>query len=283
MTSKARFTSVAVLVTVMVTGTAAGGAAQEPSIDRTRDRGDGVPLSIFGTYIAKRELIVYPFFEYYRDNDYEYEAGELGYEGTTELRSRYRAREGLLFLGYGLSSRVALELEIAGISATLDKSPQDVSALPPRLEQSGLGDVEGQVRWRWRRETASRPELFSYFETVFPVQREKLLIGTAGWEFKLGTGVIRGFRWGTMTARVAIAHADGSLEPGEYALEFLRRFSNRIRLFTAIEGSQDEVELITEGQLFLTRHLVLKLNNAFGLTSKATDWAPEVGVMFRFP
>jgi hypothetical protein len=23
----------------------------------------------------------------------------------------------------------------------------------------------------------------------------------------------------------------------------------------------------------------VKLNNAFGLTSKATDWAPEIGVM----
>jgi hypothetical protein len=26
---------------------------------------------------------------------------------------------------------------------------------------------------------------------------------------------------------------------------------------------------------------VLKLNNALGVTPKATDWAPEIGVMFR--
>lgn len=270
------------LILVALLAVAAQAAAQEQPSDRTQDRGSGLPLSIFGTYIEKRQLIVYPFFEYYRDKDYEYEAGELGFEGTTELRSRFRAREGLLFVGYGISDRLALEVEIARMSASLEKSPDDVSAFPPRLEQSGLGDVESQIRWRWRAETASRPEMFSYFETVFPFQREKLLIGTTGWEFKFGTGVIRGFRWGTMTARVAIAHADGSLEPGEYALEYLRRVSRRFRLFAAVEGSEDEVELITEGQIFLTPKIVLKLNNAFGLTSKATDWAPEVGVMFRF-
>jgi hypothetical protein len=273
---------IVVILILMQMGASAGVSAQEPPVDRTQDRGDGVPLSMFGTYIAERELIVYPFFEYYRDNDYEYEAGELGFEGTTELRSRYRAREGLLFVGYGVSDRLALEFEIAGISATLDKAPNDVSALPPQLSQSGLGDVESQIRWRWRPETASKPEIFSYFETVFPVQRSNLLIGTPTWEFKLGTGVIRAFRWGTMTARAAIAHADGGFEPGEYALECLRRVSSRVQLFAAVEGSEDEVELITEGQVVLTRHIVLKLNNAFGLTSKATDWAPEVGVMFRF-
>jgi hypothetical protein len=282
MTANPCCTAAGSVVILLLIGASAGVAAQEPPVDRTRDRGDGVPLSMFGTYIAERELIVYPFFEYYRDNDYEYEAGELGFEGTTELRSRYRAREGLLFVGYGVSDRLALEFEIAGISATLDKASNDLSALPPRLSQFGLGDVESQIRWRWRPETASNPEIFSYFETVFPVQRSNLLIGTPTWEFKFGTGVIRAFRWGTMTARAAIAHADGGFEPGEYALEYLRRVSSRVRLFAAVEGSEDEVELITEGQVVLTRHIVLKLNNAFGLTSKATGWAPEVGVMFRF-
>ncbi len=31
------------------------------------------------------------------------------------------------------------------------------------------------------------------------------------------------------------------------------------------------------------RQACLKLNNGFGLTSKATDFAPEAGVMFSFP
>jgi len=49
-----------------------------------------------------------------------------------------------------------------------------------------------------------------------------------------------------------------------------------------VEGDQDEVEQITEAQWFLRPNIYLKLNNSFGLTSKATDWAPEVGVMVSF-
>src|SRR5687767_5750020 len=94
--------------------------ARAQTVDRTRDRGEGVPLSMFGTYLTSGQLLVYPFFEYYRDGNYEYEAGELGYVGTTELRGRYRAKEGLVLVAYGLSENLALEFEAAGISASLD-------------------------------------------------------------------------------------------------------------------------------------------------------------------
>jgi hypothetical protein len=265
----------------IVLGSAAPAGAQA-AVDRARDRGQGVSSSMFGIYIDKGELFVYPFFEYYRDSDYEYEPLELGYGDPTEHRGRYRAKEGLLFIGYGLSKNVVAEFEVAGISATLDKSSIDTSRLPARVEESGLGDVEGQIRWRWRPETDTRPELFSYFETVFPSQDEHSLIGTSVWEFKLGFGVIRGLRWGTITARAAVANSGGSFEPGEYAFEYLRRVNRRLRVFGAVEGSEDEVELIAEAQVFLTPNVVLKLNNAFGLTSKATDWAPEIGLMIAF-
>jgi hypothetical protein len=85
-----------------------------------------------------------------------------------------------------------------------------------------------------------------------------------------------------MTVRAAVAHADGSFEPGEYAVEFLRRISSRLRIYAGVEGSQDEVELITEAQIFLRPNVYLKLNNGIGLTSKAPGWAPEVGVMISF-
>jgi hypothetical protein len=38
--------------------------------------------------------------------------------------------------------------------------------------------------------------------------------------------------------------------------------------------------LITEAQLHFSPSVFLKLNNAFGLTHKATDWATEIGLMF---
>jgi hypothetical protein len=240
---------------------------------------------MFGTYIRKGEFIIYPFFEYYRDEDLEYSPDEFGGVGLEDYRGRYRASEGLLFFGYGLTDDLAFEMEVAGISATFEKSPDDPSGLPFNIEESGLGDVEGQLRWRWKRENESRPELFSYFEFVIPHNEEKVLIGTPGLELKFGTGLTRGFRWGTLTVRGAVEYDEASTSPfdlGEYAIEYLKRVSPSWRLYLGIEGSSDELSLITEAQWHVTRNIFVKLNNGLGLTSKATDWTPEVGVVFTF-
>jgi hypothetical protein len=130
------------------------------------DRGTGVATSMFGTYINRGEWIVYPFFEYYQDDDLEDAPEEFGFEGEQDFRGRYRAKEGLLFMAYGLTEDLAVEFEAAFIDASFDKSPSDTSGLPAKLKESGLGDVEGQIRWRWARETARRPEMFSFMPCV---------------------------------------------------------------------------------------------------------------------
>jgi hypothetical protein len=278
MSSRTRSCAAIVVITSTLTGSDFL-HAQTPT-DRLRDRGPGIATSMFGTYIRKGELLIYPFFEYYHDNNAEYSPQELGYGLDEDFRGKYRASEGLVFLGYGISNRLAVEFEAAVITATQHKSPDDPTGMPARVKESGLGDVEGQLRWRWNTETAGKPEWFSYFETVLPIQKRKKLIGTPDWEFKLGTGVVRGFNWGTATVRLAVAYDEGHLETGEYAVEYLRRLSPLLRIYAGIEGSEDEVELIAETQWSLGSRVVLKLNNAFGLTSKAADWAPEVGLMF---
>src|SRR5262249_57642685 len=171
------------------------------------DRGTGVATSMFGTYIRKDELIVYPFYEYYRDANVEYKPEELGASGDQDYRGRYHANELLFFVGYGLSRNLAIEFETAVINARLTNSPAATSPPPHPLKQSGLGDVEGQIRWRWRTETTRRPELFSYAEYVVPHAEDKPLTGTPGVELKFGTGVTRGFSWGTLTARAALEYA----------------------------------------------------------------------------
>ena len=271
------------LVAVLSLLWGAGPATAQTQVDRTRDRGEGQPMSMLGTYVKRGELLVYPFYEYYWDHNFEYKPEELGFGLGTDFRGKYRAHEGLILVAYGISDRFALEFEVAGISASLDKSPLDPSAMPSRLEQSGLGDVEGQLRWRWSRETATRPEYFGYFETVFPSQEAQTLIGTRDWEFKFGTGLVRGLSWGTITVRGSVAHSAGVFEVGEYAFEYLRRVSRRLRLVGSFEGSEDELALIGEAQVFLTPNIFVKLNNAFGVTSKAIDFAPEIGVMMVFP
>ncbi len=260
--------------------------AQEEALPvHLRDRGPGIPTSMFGTYVRRGELLVYPFFESYLDHDAEYKPSELGYGSDRDFRGEFEANEALIFLGYGLSDRVAVELEASVIQASLDRAAADPTRAPEEFSESGIGNIEGQIRMRWNQERVWRPELFSYLEWVAPTERRKPLIGTPDWELKLGSGIVKGAAWGTVTLRAAAEYplAESRLILGEYAVEYLKRVSPAWRLYLGVEGTQDEVSLITEAQLHLTPAIYLKLNNGFALTSKATDWAPEVGVMFSFP
>jgi hypothetical protein len=258
--------------------------AQNELPDFLKDRGTGIATSMFGTYINKGEFIIYPFYEYYYDQDAEYKPQEMGYGLDQDFRGRFRAHEGLIFVGYGITEKLAFEFEAAVITATQYKSKDDLSSMPDKLKESGLGDVESQLRWRWSKETVGRPEVFSYFETVFPLQKDKKLIGTQDWEFKLGTGLMKGFHWGTMTLRLAVEYDTGEnkAELGEYAVEYLKRVSKLLRFYIGIEGSQDEIEFITDLQFHIFPNAFIRVNNALGVTSKATDFAPEVGILFHF-
>jgi hypothetical protein len=238
---------------------------------------------MFATFIEAGDFVVYPYYEYYWDNTAEYKPSELGYSANVDYFGRYRAHEYLLFLGYGITDRLHVELEAAGISARQEKGREDTSDFPAAgVEESGLGDVEAQLRYRWREETDERSEIFGFFETVFPFQKDYSLIGTTTWEFQYGMGWVRSRSWGTTIVRAAIGWAEGAPELGEYAVEYVRGLSDWLRAYGAIEGSEDEVELITEFQVLFTPGIKLKLNNALGLTKKAPGWAPEVGVMFTF-
>ncbi len=250
-----------------------------------KDRGTGTATSMFGTYVRKGELLVYPFFEYYYDNNMEYSPSEFGFDLDEDFRGKYRASEGLVFIGYGLTDRLVIEIEVAVIKASLETSEDDSSSIAQTVTESGLGDVQTQLDLRWLKESEHRPELFSYAEVVYPHNKDKDLIGTSDWEIKVGTGIIRGFKWGTLTGRAAIEYtrAEEKVELGEMAVEYLKRISSKWRLYAGVEATQDEVELITEAQWHLSDRIFAKFNNAFGLTSKATDWAPEIGVMFSFP
>ena len=273
---------IAQVVAAMFMVTAVGLAQRQPPY--LADRGDGIPTSMFGDYIRPGELKVYPFYEY-TSQKLEYKPSELGFGLDQDFRGPFRQHEALLFLAYGLSNRLALEFESALFtSARLRKDPSDPSAMPAVLRESGLGDTQVEARWRWARETVSRPEIFSYFEVNFPLQRNRRLIGTQTWAYKLGTGAIKGFSFGTLTIRAAGEYdeADKQIAFGEYALEYLKRISRNWRVYTGIEGTQDEVELIFEVQRRLSAGATLKLNSGFGLTSKAPDFAPEIGVMLRF-
>lgn len=265
---------------------APGDAAAQGGFHFRGDHNGGIPVSMFGTYVRPGEVLVYPFYEYYANHDAEYSPDELGYGLDEDFRAPSGGHEVLLFLGWGVSDRLALEFEAAVYTRQWqEKAPGDPTAMPARIQESGLGDVEGQIRWRWTRDEGGRPGIFSFFEYVLPLQKDEVIIGTSHLELKLGTGLVRAFSFGTMTFRFAAEYdgEDDRVEAGEYGLEYLKRISRTVRVFAAIEGSEDEAELIPVLMWAPHPRVALHLNSAFGLTSKAEDWAPEIGVMISLP
>src|SRR5262249_12489976 len=151
--------------------------------------------------------------------------------------ARRTDHEALVFLAHGLAPDLEIEGESAlWTTATQEKSPLDPSPMPSRLRESGLGDTEGQLRWRILREGPRRPELFSLLEVVLPLQRDRKLIGTQGWELSPGLGLIRGGRFGTWTARVTASWTpdDGTFELGETSLEWSKRVAPLLKAVAAV-------------------------------------------------
>lgn len=251
-----------------------------------QDRGQGVPTSRFGMYVGRGELIVNPFFAYTADHNREYLPSQLGYGLVQDYRGRFRSTEGLLFVAYGVTDWLAVELEGSQIRARLDKSPSDTTATPSRIEESGLGDLEGQVRMRLVREQHGRPEVFGFLEVTIPSQTRKVLIGNPDWDVRPGFGIVRAFSWGTMTTRIAVEYNqdDKLWDLGEFAIEYLKQLSPGVRLNLAFEGGEtgamDEFGLVAGVQWRIRDALFLKFDNAIGLMSKADDWAPELGVVW---
>jgi hypothetical protein len=85
--------------------------------------------------------------------------------------------------------------------------------------------------------------------------------------------------------KAAAGYSDGEqkVEFTDWGIEYVKRLSDRWRVVLAVEGSQtDEIEAIAEVQWKLSPNLTLKLNSGFGLTDKAAEYAPEVGLLFSF-
>ena len=148
---------------------------------------------------------------------------------------------------------------------------------------------------RLTQEKGRAPEIFGFLEITAPSQRNRLLIGTSDWDFRPGIGFVRGFPWGTMTVRTTFEYSreqsalkePRQLDIGETSVEYLRRLSHAWRLNLAFEGGEggapDEWVLRSGLQWRMTRAVLLKLDNSVGLSSKAPDWTPQIGLMFVIP
>jgi len=253
-----------------------------------RDRDGGIPSSLFGVYIKRGELLVYPFFAYSLDNNREYQPKKLGFGLNQDFNGKFRSSQGQLFIGYGLTDWLVLEVEAAFTRATLEKSPSDPSAMPAKIKESGFGDIEGQLRARLLSERDHRPEIFGFLEMTPSTQTRKVLINQE-WDLKPGLGLVRGFSWGTLQLKLTGEYnREGkNADLGEISLEYLKRLAPSLRVNLGLEGGEggapDEFELISGVHWRLSQSLSLKLDNSIGLSPKATDWAPQLGIMLSLP
>ena len=75
----------------------------------------------------------------------EYKPSDLGYGNNLDqdFRGQYWSTQAQFFLAYGLTDCLALQVETSHIRARLDKSPSDTSAVPARIDETGLADLRG--------------------------------------------------------------------------------------------------------------------------------------------
>ena len=287
---KMRSRWVAVFAVAVLAGTPQFGRAADPGLrvpTWLADRGEGIPTSLFGTYVREKELLFYPFYEYTKYKNYEYSPKDFKVSNSDrEFFGKATIHEALIFLAYGFTDSLALEFESAAYTrADFTKDPTDNTAVPSRLRESGLGDTEINLRYRYIKETATRPEVTFFFKAGFPFQKKKLLIGTQGWEFSPGVVLTKGFgSFGTMALRLSTNYSreERKNEFSEYAVDYIKQLNQSWRAVLSIEGDGDEIAGIGELQYRLAKNAVLKLNLGLGLTKKAPDYAPEIGVMFNF-
>jgi hypothetical protein len=281
------------LGSVVVTGfLAAAGLAQSAHAQEASnlppylyDRGDGIRTSLIGTYVRPNEFVFYPFYEYTRTRNFEYAPSEVGGVGTTDFQGKKYEREFLVFLGYAFNDSLLVEFESA-LHSTVEfrKAPDDTSNAPAQLRESGVGDTEAQIRWRIAKETETRPDTVLFFETVFPLQRSKKLLGTQDWEFSTGAVLTKGYSFGTLSVRGGVGYntGDHKFKVGEYAIDYLKKLSPAWRVALSLEGHESELSIIGEVQYTLSKDAILKINSGFGISSKDRAFAPEIGVLFRF-
>jgi len=250
------------------------------------DSSRGLRTSMPETYVARHQLLVFPFGALSRDHNFEYQPASFGIASDQDYRGHFRTNEAQLFLAYGISDWLAVEVETSDIHARFQKAPDDTSGTPAIINQTGLSDFQGQIRMRLGRERGRRPEFFAGIEILPPLHPHQALIGDGQWDVKGEIGATRTYGWGAMTLRTTIEYNRGDThwDLGESSLEFLRPVSRNWRVFAAIEGGEggapDDWTLVTAAGWRVANGVTLKFANAVGIFSKAVDWEPQFGLLW---
>lgn len=260
-----------------------------PTLSAQGDRGNGIRTSMVETYVEPHQLLIYPFGAYTWDHNFEYQPEIFGFGSDEDFRGQFKSTEAALFLAYGVTDWLALELEGSLITADFEKSPADTFGTPATVHETGLSDIAGSLRFRVSPERGSRPEFFGSVELLPPQHGQQELIGDPQWNVKTEIGAVRQYHWGTMTFRTTIEYnrGDKHWDLGETSLEYLRRLSPAWRVLLGIEGGEggalDDYGFVAAAHWRIAGALDLKFVNTVGFMQKSTDWEAQVGLMWTLP
>jgi len=278
-----------IAVALLSLGAASLTAQQDSVPPALRDRGPGIRMSEFQTYIERGQFFIMPSASYIKDHNLEYNPVDWGFGDQTALRGTFHGSSGQLLLAYGVNDWLALEAEASYMDQHFERSPQDTGNTPPQIHESGIGDFAFQARLRFVKERGSRPEIWGSLEFIPESNKDKVLIGDTPTDLQAEIGFTRGFGFGTMTFRTTIeyTHIDKAWDFGETSIEYLRRLSETWRVMVGLEGGEgggpDEFVAVTSFQARLASRAVLNFGNSIGFFSKSTDWEPYVGLRFELP
>lgn len=218
--------------------------------DRAWKRTRGVPTSQPGVYLERNDLLVDNASRYYRLGRYEYAPSELGHSLDRDFFGSFSSWERLLYVSYGLTDRVSVETEARFVSeAVLETSPRDpVSRRVVR--ESGLGDLESRVNWQWLSEGVSLPGAFSFGEVSYPLQGGNRIITDGSWDCALGTGILKNLPFGmiAMSASAQYESDDGTIEPAELGIDYLKKVTTDLRFLAALDRLPNEWEFMIVAQ-----------------------------------
>ena len=264
--------------------------AEDASSYGLRDRGPGVSTSLTGIYVNDGEWLGSATYQNLENRGFQYAPEEFGFPDENDYLGKYKFSGGIFFAGYGLSDSVSLGLKVTGGSAKFNKASDDPSALPAEVKESGLGEVAPELTWRFMRETASRPELFTYVSVLIPHDSDNRLLGTEDWVVLPGIGINRGFSWATLSARMGFEYDTAStstLDFGQWTVEGQRRFSDAWWLSAGLVGTVgggnnfDEVWQTTYVEWSANPHVTVRFGSRIGLTTMTEGWTGELGIVIR--
>jgi hypothetical protein len=226
----------------------------------------------------------------------------------TPVKSKFRSVNANVFARYGLADDVELDLSVPYVFAEqeVDPSLSRIATNPPqrfeRRDHSGLGDVNGALRWAALHEEGMIPETTVSLTVKSDTGDIERNLGTGFWTLGAGVSLVKTIDpvvfFGSLGYTAVLEK--NAIDPGDqipYSLGMGFSLNDRVSFSTSLAGTallRTEVngrEIPGSGAdlhslnfavtIQLARHVFFEPFVNFGLTEESTDFVAGINIPFR--